>query len=152
MDEMLANLRRSAGQGARIGFALGAFGLIHAGTVRFLREAKARCDALGAVVLPQAELPRGTEKAALLLKPDERRRILSVMEEVDAVALLDPGEQREIGRLVETAPEAEWMYDPAEGELDREIAARFALLGARWRPISAGQACTTRLILERLAR
>ncbi len=150
IGDLLENLRRDAAQGLRVGIALGAFGLVHAGSVRFLHLARGDCDRLYAAVLPLGESSEESGKTAALLRPDERLRILAMLEEVDGTVLLKGGDDLEA--LSRAAPEAVWMFAEAEGDVDPENRSKLSRLGLELRPLSTSEDCTTRLLLERLAR
>lgn len=153
IDDLLAKLRRCAAEGLRVGIAVGAFALIHAGTVRFLRRARERCDRLFVAIVPQRRPPEGSGKAENLLRPDERRRILAMMEEVDGALLLDRPEDLDADAWRRAAPDAAWMWSEAENDLDPPTREEWSRQGLEPEPISDGQeGCTTRLLLERLAR
>lgn len=141
------SLAACAGKGLRIGIALGAFGLIHAGTTRFLAQGRARCDRLFAAILPEGNLPGASEQAAALLRPDERLRILRMMEAVDGAAFLETAEE-----CRRAAPEALWMSAEDEADIDPSTRADLDRLGIALEPIATPGACTTRSLLERIAR
>jgi len=121
--------------------AIGAFGLIHAGTVRFLRAARAECDRLFVVVVAEA----GAEKS--LLTADERHRVLSALREIDGVAVVA---QPSYGILAEAAPDAAWFGFGAEEDLPRGLVATFQSAGIQMKFLNMGETCTTRSVLQRM--
>lgn len=151
---VVARLGQCAARGERIGVALGVFGLIHAGTIAFLRQARARCDRLFVAVLPEPERVEGAERAAELLRPDERLRILALVEGVEAggVALLAGGSPQEPRTWRQAAPEAIWMCAAAEEDVSATVRADLAQLGVELSALAGTETCTTRAVLERLAR
>lgn len=72
-------------QGKKVGFTCGAFDLLHAGHVRYLEEAKKKCDIL-IVAVNTDESVRGYKGAKRPILPEgERMRLMAGLEAVDYV-------------------------------------------------------------------
>ena len=152
IEDLLAQLRRCHAEGLRPGLAVGAFGLIHAGTIRFLRRAREDCDRLFALISPMADPAGGTGKAPELLRADERRRILAMMEEVDGVVLLERPEDFDAEAWRRAAPRARWARAGAEADVDPAVREKLKGQGVDLEALADSEDCTTRGLLERLAR
>jgi bifunctional ADP-heptose synthase (sugar kinase/adenylyltransferase) len=147
-----ARISQAASEGQRVGIALGAFGLIHAGTIRFLDTARAACDRLFVAVLAQTPPSAGVcGNSTNLLRPEERVRILNLLRETDGAELVAPG-----GAALEewrrAAPRAVWMISTAENDVDDSTIARLQELGATVKAIPGEGACSTRSLLARIQR
>lgn len=149
IGSVLEEIRQLLADGSRVGIAVGAFGLVHEGTVRFLRAARAECDCLFVAVLPCEKLAAETRMAAALLRDDERLRILAMMEEVNGVGVVDEA-AAPLPAWAEAATGATWFRSEEEDDVDAET---LALLPESCKPaaLSAGP-CTTRVLLERISR
>ena len=139
---------RSAGR--RIGVAVGAFGLIHAGTVRFLRAARGECDSLFVALLAPSAIPAGGERAGQLLRPDERFRLLESLQDVDAVARIDQQGGMSLAELHAAAPGAEWLGSADDKDVDAATRDELRRLGVAVRDIVAAAGCTTQSVLRRM--
>ena len=149
-DSAKERLAACARSGERIGFALGTFPLIHAGTVVYLRRAREGCDRLFAIVLPgegEQDTGEGT-----LLRPSERVRVLEMLVEVDGAIRIDLPDAPTLEEVHTAAPAAVWMRCTAENDVDDTTLRRLAQVGIEVNAVDAGQECTTRAILERVAR
>ena len=149
-EPVLARMSRAASEGERVGIALGTFGLIHAGTIRFLDAARAACDRLFVAALAQTPPPAGVcGSSTNLLHPEERVRILNLLRGTDGAGLVAPG-----GAALEewrrAAPRAEWMISAAENDVDDSTIARLQKMGTTVRAIPGEGACTTRSLLARI--
>ncbi|MBN1867825.1 hypothetical protein JW916_11080 [Candidatus Sumerlaeota bacterium] len=150
-DSTIRRIADCARAGERIGFALGAFVLIHAGTVRYLRRARERCDRLFAVALPVDE-GASADADATLLKPSERVRVLSMLRETDAALLAGSDGEPALDDLRAAAPRAAWMRCEAEEDVGADIAARLETMGIELAHVGSTGECTTLEVLRRIAR
>jgi cytidyltransferase-like protein len=128
-----------------VAVALGSFGLIHAGTIRFLRQACAAADRLFVAVLPEAAAAEG------LMRPQERLRVLKALEEVAGADFL-PLDPAALDQWKQAAPEAPWFRCAAENDVAPETLARLAETGLNVRSLEDTGECTTAALLERMGR
>ncbi len=92
-DSVALVLAAGRRDGRRVAVALGAFGLIHAGTLAFFDACLAQADQLVVGVL--APHGAGRDGADCLLRPDERLRIFRALEVVSAAeTVADPSALR----------------------------------------------------------
>jgi hypothetical protein len=154
-DDLASALEQCSRRGVRIGVALGAFGLIHAGTVRFLHAAKAQCDSLLVAVLSGSGEKMGGDNpsarpetsARHLLRPDERRRVLAAMKGVEAAGLAED-EGLSLAEWARRVPSARWFVDGAEDA--PACGALLEGLGIRAETLHPEDSCTTRGLLVRM--
>jgi rfaE bifunctional protein nucleotidyltransferase chain/domain len=89
----LAQLRRIVreirARGRKIVLANGGFDLIHAGHIRYLREAKARGDVLIVALNSDASISALKGRGRPILPQDERAEILAAFADVDYVTVFD---------------------------------------------------------------
>jgi len=144
--ELLDLLESNVDSEKKIGIAVGAYPLIHAGTVRFLRDARAQCDVLIALVFPG-------ETAGLkqFLRVEERQQILSGFQEVEAAAIVSSSNLEECKKV---APEAVWMVAASEVQFPEEIAVarELARLEIRVKRVHPDEFCTSAEVLTRMAK
>ena len=155
--ELAAALEECSKKGGRIGIATGTFGLIHAGTVRFLRAARAECDHLFVAIFSEpagddgsGDPPSRIETAARhLMKPGERRRVLTAIEGVE-VADFAGQDGLSLSEWVRLAPSARWMASDSEGDVGAGCEAQLRQAGVTIQMIHEGDSCTTRALLRRM--
>lgn len=150
--EFLDFLRVQTESGKKVGVALGSFPLIHAGTVRFLRAARAQCDVLVALVAAG-----NAEEAAdkpLFLKLEERRRVLAAFQEVGFAAIAGREGGLTLDECRAAAPKAVWMQAAAENDFPPESPLRAELesMGVRLKNCHSRETCTSAEVLRRMAR
>ena len=89
MDEMLAERERLRAAGRRLVFTNGVFDLLHVGHVRYLRQARARGDALVVAINSDRSVRelKGPERP--VFAEDERAEILAALRDVDYVVVFD---------------------------------------------------------------
>ncbi|HNY25819.1 MAG TPA: hypothetical protein PLA90_09340 [Candidatus Sumerlaeota bacterium] len=153
VSPILDRIRRCAAEGGRVGFAVGTFGLIHAGTVRFLKQAAGRCDRLFVAIVPgDADTvgPDAAAQIARLLRPDERERILGMTDGVEAAAQVDP--QADLAAWAAAAPQGVWFQCQSENDLAPAVQDRLQALKASVEVLPGDATCTTLDVLARLAR
>jgi glycerol-3-phosphate cytidylyltransferase-like family protein len=146
-------IRQCAAEGQRVGIAVGAFGLIHAGTIRFLKQASNRCDRLFVAIVSGDVTPFSPDAAAQiarLLRPDERERILGMTDGVEAASLVDP--QADLAAWVAAAPQAVWFLCQSEADLAAPVRDRLEALNVTVEMLPGDATCTTLDVLARLAR
>ena len=145
---ILQQLAQATSEGAHLGIAVGSFGLIHAGTVRFLQEARCRCDRLFAAVLA---LPRDQGEDGGLLRPDERLRILKLLCNIEDAGEISPPGAGDLEAWRQAAPNARWMVFAAEDN-DPARAAATCLQAVGLDPVGIQETehCTTAAVLQRM--
>jgi glycerol-3-phosphate cytidylyltransferase-like family protein len=144
---------RCVAAGQNVGFAIGTFGLIHAGTVRFLKQAASRCDRLFVAIVPVDASTVSADAAAQiarLLRPDERERILSMTDGVEAAALVTPPSALAVWS--DAAPQAVWFHSQSESDLPPAVREQLETRAARIETLPGDSTCTTLDVLARLAR
>ena len=139
-------------KGLKPGIALGVFGLIHAGTIEFLRHARKECDRLFVAILPVPSNSVASDKTSALLRPEERVRILSAFVEVEAAGLVEETGNPSLKALCEAAPQAVWFSSKAENDVDEATADRLGKLGSPLQVSTPHASCTTAALLERMVR
>jgi len=144
--EGLDALRR-AGSNAVV--ALGSYGLIHAGTIRFLRAARAALGGAGQVYLFALAAPGS--RAAGLMREDERLRVLAALDEVDGVGLAGaPGPDFEV--WADAGRGALWALSSDEDGAGAEVRDFLSARGVRFASFGVAEGCTTASLLERMSR
>lgn len=143
--DLLSTLKESTTQGGHVAVAVGAFGLIHAGTVEFLRKAGERAQGpLYAAVLAAPEQGDSTR----LLRADERLRVLEQIEGVSAAALVE-AEDLEVWHRA--APAARWASSKAEADIEPPVGDLLKKLGVDLAEIETTGSCTTQSLLARMS-
>ena len=118
LDEAIAFIARARDNGERIVFTNGVFDLLHAGHVRYLRQARALGDAL-IVGLNSDRSVRATKGPGRPLTPEaERAEILEALTFVDAVVIFD--EETPLDLITALQPDvlvkgADWAEDAVVG-------------------------------------
>jgi len=118
LDEAIAFIARARDNGERIVCTNGVFDLLHAGHVRYLRQARALGDAL-IVGLNSDRSVRATKGPGRPLTPEaERAEILEALTFVDAVVIFD--EETPLDLITALQPDvlvkgADWAEDAVVG-------------------------------------
>ena len=118
LDEAIAFIARARDNRERIVFTNGVFDLLHAGHVRYLRQARALGDAL-IVGLNSDRSVRATKGPGRPLTPEaERAEILEALTFVDAVVIFD--EETPLDLITALQPDvlvkgADWAEDAVVG-------------------------------------
>jgi len=118
LDEAIAFIARARDNGERIVFTNGVFDLLHAGHVRYLRQARALGDAL-IVGLNSDRSVRANKGPGRPLTPEaERAEILEALTFVDAVVIFD--EETPLDLITALQPDvlvkgADWAEDAVVG-------------------------------------
>lgn len=89
LDELSAEVEREKAKGKRVVFANGCFDILHAGHVRYLREAKSLGDFLIVAVNNDASARSLKGDGRPYTPEDERLEILSCLEPIDRVILFE---------------------------------------------------------------
>jgi D-beta-D-heptose 7-phosphate kinase/D-beta-D-heptose 1-phosphate adenosyltransferase len=98
-NDLKAALDKEKGRGRRVVFTNGCFDLIHAGHVRYLRQAKALADVL--VVALNSDSSVSSIKAGRPVVPEPQRvEVLSALEMVDYVTVFEQDTPYELIRLL----------------------------------------------------
>ena len=115
------------GDGARVGYAAGAFDLFHVGHLNLLRHAKARCDHLiaGVVADEVLEVTKGRRPVVPLVERAEIVSHISFVDEVHHEVLLDKLDTWREVRFDVFFKGDDWRGTPQGEELER----RFAQVG-----------------------
>jgi rfaE bifunctional protein nucleotidyltransferase chain/domain len=93
--------RRS--DGYKVGFTCGSFDILHAGHVHYLREARSLCDQLLVAVNSDESVRQYKGQLRPVVPEQERIAIISALECVDGVTLLD--ERRPLGLIQAVRPD-----------------------------------------------
>ncbi|MFP4381063.1 MAG: hypothetical protein ACLFUS_11235 [Candidatus Sumerlaeia bacterium] len=145
-------LARRAYNDERIGIAIGTFPLIHGGAIRFLKEARANCDTLVALILmdPQSlQDSTGGIMASGLLKPDERGRLLASLRTLDAVQAVDEP-QALLTTWSRKLPDARWYANAAEKDLPEGVREMMDNAGIKINFLHQDEPCTTQALVRRM--
>ncbi len=142
----LEDLQSATEQNTSIAIALGEFGLIHAGTIEYLKQIIEQTDsALFVAIFPNWD----KENSKQLLRTDEKFRLIQMMENVKGVILLSE-DLCVLKAIKEIAPDALWYIHANE----RNFSTNFEQIQQQQiKPelINTNQDCTTENILQRMA-
>src|SRR5215469_9641027 len=103
LEELLQRARSQRERGKRLVFANGAFDLLHAGHVRYLKAARKEGDWLAVGVNSDASVRRSKGEGRPIVPETERAEIVAALACVDAVVIFE--EDSPAGLLTELAPD-----------------------------------------------
>ncbi len=100
-DALIEERKRLRREGKRVVFTNGCFDLLHAGHVRYLREARSLGDLLVVALNSDASVRLLKGEGRPILNQDERAEIMAALQVVDYVTIFDEATPRElIARLL----------------------------------------------------
>ena len=124
---------------------LGAFELLHAGTVRFLRQAGRECNRLFACVLP-----RNGSQSGSMLRVEERLQLLLALEQVSGACIIR--DQQILPPLArQWATGVKWFKSDSECDVAESLWLDITRSGAKTIALPGDGSCTTPLLLKRMA-
>ncbi len=95
-DALIEERKRLRREGKRVVFTNGCFDLLHAGHVRYLREARSLGDLLVVALNSDASVRLLKGEGRPILNQDERAEIMAALQVVDYVTIFDEATPREL--------------------------------------------------------
>ena len=142
----LEGIQSAMEQNTSIAIALGEFGLIHAGTIEYLKQIiEQNNSTLFVAIFPNWD----KENSKQLLRTDEKFRLIQMMENVKGVILLSE-DLSELETIKQTAPEAQWYIHGNESSFASNLE-KIQQQDIQPTQIETNQDCTTEDILQRMA-
>jgi D-beta-D-heptose 7-phosphate kinase/D-beta-D-heptose 1-phosphate adenosyltransferase len=136
-QELARHSDRLRADGRRLVLTNGCFDLLHAGHVRYLRQARALGDALAVALNGDASVRRLKGEGRPLNSAYDRAEVLAALEDVDYVTIFDADDAAEIVREVRPAvyvKGGDYSDDPGsrryppEADAARDVEAEVAIL------------------------
>jgi rfaE bifunctional protein nucleotidyltransferase chain/domain len=148
-DALIEERKRLRREGKRVVFTNGCFDLLHAGHVRYLREARSLGDLLVVALNSDASVRLLKGEGRPILNQDERAEIMAALQVVDYVTIFDEATPRElIARLLPDVlvKGGDWAIEAIVGGEEVEAA------GGRVLSLPYLQGSSTSEIVERIRK